>query len=122
MRLVRESKQRNLVLSILKNCCDHPTADVVYERAREKMPNISLGTVYRNLNQLVEMGEIISIESAQKKVHFDGDVSSHQHFFCTKCGRVVDIFEKPALPRKLSDSFLVTESKCVYYGVCEDCI
>ena len=58
---MRNSIQRNLVYDIIQVSCDHPTADMVYLRAKQTMPKISLGTVYRNLNELVELGKILRI-------------------------------------------------------------
>lgn len=119
---MRNSNQRNLIIDIVKGCKDHPTADVVYARARQIKPDISLGTVYRNLSQLASRGEVLTIESVEKRIHYDGDTSKHQHFICLKCGCVLDVFEEVRVPEVLADNgAIVTESKCVFYGVCQKC-
>ena len=119
---MRYSHQRDLILNLLKNCKDHPTADVIYERAREKEPNISLGTVYRNLKQLSEAGEIITLETEDNKLHYDGDVTGHQHFVCKACNRIIDLFYEPEIPIELIEMGLtVDNAKCVYYGNCNNC-
>ena len=120
---MRFSHQRELIVNILKNRKDHPTADMVYESARKKEKNISLGTVYRNLKLLEEEGVIITLETVDKKIHYDGDTSNHSHFICEKCGKIVDLFVEHEAPSELGAMGLtVKNSKCVYYGNCTDCI
>ena len=70
---------------------DHPTADVVYMNVRQQYPNISLGTVYRNLTLLADMGEITRLHLGDGVDHFDADTSPHYHFVCSKCGQVMDL-------------------------------
>ncbi len=119
---MRYSHQRELIVDILKNRKDHPTADMVYESAKKREPNISLGTVYRNLKLLSEEGVIETLETIDKKIHYDGDTSNHSHFICEKCGKIVDLFVEHKTPSELSLMGLdVKNSKCVYYGNCTDC-
>ena len=88
---MRHSKQRDQIYEIVKNTEEHPTADWIYERAREMMPAISLGTVYRNLGQLVDHGMIRSLEY-KGAVRYDGRLEHHHHFVCKTCGRIHDVF------------------------------
>ena len=119
---MRFSHQRELIVNILKNRKDHPTADMVYISAKKIEPSISLGTVYRNLKLLSSEGVIDTLETVDKKIHYDGDTSNHSHFICESCGRIVDIFASHIVPKELSDIGLnVRNSKCVYYGNCTDC-
>ena len=119
---MRYSHQRELIENILKGRKDHPTADMVYETAREFEPSISLGTVYRNLKTLQSMGKIISLETVDKKIHYDGDTSSHSHFICQKCGKIIDLFKPTETPKELLDMGLtVNDKKCFYYGECAEC-
>lgn len=119
---MRFSRQRQLVTDVIKSRCDHPTADMIYETCREVEPNISLGTVYRNLKLLADEGVIISLETEDKKLHYDGDLSRHSHFICQKCGKIVDLFKPSVLPNELEELGLkVTGEKCIYYGECNDC-
>ena len=85
------SRQREAVRRFLMTRRDHPTADTVYACLREEFPNISLGTVYRNLTLLAELGEIHRISSDGGAEHFDGDLTPHQHFICSRCHRIYDI-------------------------------
>ena len=116
---MRYSRQRELVFETIKNRCDHPTADMIYASCREIEPNISLGTVYRNLKNLAEEKQILTLETEDKKIHYDGDTSRHSHFICTKCGKIIDLFKPSETPAELKEMGLsVTGEKCVYYGLC----
>ncbi len=88
---MRHSHKRDAICEVLREKRDHPTADMVYERVREKYPEISLATVYRNLAQLCAEGELIKI-GAEGKERYDIDTSLHTHFFCEDCGDVYDVF------------------------------
>lgn len=119
---VRHSYPRELVLEVLRNCKDHPTANTVYERAREIKPDISRGTVYRNLKLLGESSEILTLETKDDFIHYDGDTSPHSHFICLECGGITDLFTKVTAPRELTDmDYEVTEIKNIYYGYCNKC-
>ena len=85
------SRQREAVLEALCNTKSHPTAAWIYEQVRITLPNISLGTVYRNLSGLVEDGRIRKLSFGDASDHFDGDISVHSHFYCEHCGEISDI-------------------------------
>ncbi len=72
-RKKRMTKQRKIILDVLKNTTSHPTADWIYDQVREVLPNISLGTVYRNLKVLKEMGEIMELDFGSTYSRFDGN-------------------------------------------------
>ncbi len=86
------SRQREAVLNVLCSTTSHPTAAWIYEKVREEIPNISLGTVYRNLSGLSEDGTIRKLSFGDSSVHFDGDISVHSHFYCEHCGEITDIW------------------------------
>ncbi len=119
---MRYSRQRELIYENIKGRCDHPTADEIYLACRELEPNLSLGTVYRNLKQLSDNGDIITLETEDKKIHYDGDLSRHSHFICENCGKIIDLFKPSKAPSELEEMGLkVTSEKCVYYGKCQAC-
>ncbi len=119
---MRFSKQRDLITGIIKGRCDHPTADMIYVSAREQSPNISLGTVYRNLKLLTDEKVIITLETEDKKLHYDGDTSRHSHFICNKCGKIIDLFKPVKMPEELDEiGAEISGEKCIYYGNCSDC-
>ena len=87
----RNSKQRTLVLDVLKASHEHPNAEEVYLAVKQQLPDISLGTVYRNLNLLEEMGQIIRIQTGIGGDRFDAVTPMHPHLICTECGGVSDL-------------------------------
>ncbi len=88
---LKHSRQREEIKNFLMTRKDHPTADVVYMNLRQQFPKISLGTVYRNLTLLADIGEISRIRVGDKIDHFDADTSLHYHFICNECGAVIDL-------------------------------
>ena len=122
---LNQSKQRNAILSFLHTRKDHPTAEIIHENVKDIIPSISLGTVYRNLNLLSELGEIKSLQTRDNKIHYDADTSNHQHFICNRCKQICDIFIDigPQL-KKASGSLMpgeVQEYEVYYYGICKQC-
>lgn len=89
--LIKYSRQREGIKQFLSTRYDHPTAETVYINVRKTFPNISLGTVYRNLSLLAELGEIQKISSGMGPDRFDGNPSPHYHFFCNQCESVIDL-------------------------------
>ena len=116
------SKQREAILEVLRQTDTHPTANWIYEKVREKIPNISLGTVYRNLNQLVDEGFITVVETSDKKVHYEGNLNDHIHLLCKECCNITDVFMKNEVPDIFEQTgFKIQSQKTVYYGICKEC-
>lgn len=120
----RSTRQLAAVWKAVKNETSHPTADQVYEKVRRVMPNISLGTVYRNLQKLVADGKL-RVLTLGRTQRFDPTLKHHDHFICEKCGRVYDLlvegrheFLPPAVPPR---GFTVTSLRLALYGACKDC-
>lgn len=88
---LKYSRQREAIKDFLMTRKDHPTADTVYMNVRQEFPNISLGTVYRNLTLLADIGDIQRLRVGDGTDRFDADTSLHYHFICQKCGSVVDL-------------------------------
>ena len=97
----RHSQQRQAILDNVRARCDHPSADMIYEDVRKIYPNISLGTVYRNLTQLAENGDILRISDCERD-RFDKTLEPHVHFICDNCDEVEDVFLK-TFESELSD-------------------
>ena len=104
---------------------DHPTADVVYMNVKQQYPNISLGTVYRNLTLLADMGEITRLRVGDGVDHFDADTSQHYHFICSKCGQVVDLkmdtFEHITDIAGMDFDGEIQGHITYFYGICGSC-
>jgi len=91
MKTLKYSRQREFIKTSLMGRQDHPTADALYTAIRKQCPTISLGTVYRNLTLLADIGEIARLRVGDGVDHFDVDTSPHYHFVCTECGAVIDL-------------------------------
>ena len=85
------SRQRNIISEIVKMSYEHPTAEEIYALAVKELPTIGIATVYRNLNQLEEMGEIRRIPITEGSDRFDGHMEEHYHMVCKSCGRLTDL-------------------------------
>jgi Fe2+ or Zn2+ uptake regulation protein len=91
MTTLKYSRQREAIKKYLSQTKEHPTADMVYMYIRSIFPNVSLGTVYRNLNLLVDLGEALKLSHGLGADRFDGNVVPHCHFLCTECQKVLDL-------------------------------
>lgn len=121
----RRSRQREIVLEVLRSTDTHPTADWIYEKVRERIPNISLGTVYRNLKVLKEEGEIQELDYGATFSRFDARTTKHYHFRCEDCGRVfdLDLPEGAGLEGEVAQAtgFTVNHHRLEFYGRCNAC-
>ncbi|MCR5725110.1 MAG: transcriptional repressor [Treponema sp.] len=123
----RNSAQRTLILNIMDGNKSHPTADEIYETARKSDPHISRGTVYRNLNLLVETGALLRIPVPDGADHYDSTLVEHYHFFCKKCNKVLDVpefypSEVISAEEKMTQlGFKSITHAIVFEGLCPDC-
>jgi len=90
-RIMRNTKPRKVILEELKKVTTHPTADEIYNMVRERLPHVSLGTVYRNLEVMSESGMVLKLEMAGTQRRYDGTADNHYHVRCMMCGRVDDL-------------------------------
>ncbi|MCQ2511448.1 MAG: transcriptional repressor [Lachnospiraceae bacterium] len=121
------SRQRESIKRNLLERRDHPTADMVFADIRKEYPNISLGTVYRNLSLLADDGEIQKLKVLNGADHFDGNQLPHHHFICKHCGGIQDVI-LPQLNFSPITTELnglirgtVTDCSITFTGTCEDC-
>lgn len=124
MKVQNYSKQREIIRNYLKSVTTHPTAEEVYNALRVENPNLSLGTVYRNLNLLVDNNEAIKLNK-NNVVRYDGNISEHYHFTCNSCGCIQDIHVDKSNDINSLVSSLVdgsVESHDINFnGVCSKC-
>lgn len=122
---LKYSRQRESIRSYLAGTKEHPTADTVYQNIRKIYPNISLGTVYRNLNLLAETGEITKVTCGDGIDHFDADTSQHYHFICSQCKKVLDLDMDSInhINTIAGSSFpgTIEGSVTYFYGKCPEC-
>ena len=122
---MRKTKQKEAILEVLRGTTSHPTADWVYSEVRKEIPDISLGTIYRNLRILCQMGEVLELVLCGSSSRFDARCDNHYHFRCEKCGRVFDIDEP--VDKKIDGriarktGFEVMYHKLEFRGFCMDC-
>lgn len=127
MGTVKFSKQRESIKRNLMQRMDHPTADMVYEEVRREFPNISLGTVYRNLALLAELGEIKKLSLGDGSNRFDGNMHPHDHFICRSCSRIIDfprVDASEALQQRVAKDFdgRIEGETIQFYGLCPACL
>jgi len=120
----RLTSQKKIILNYLQNVCCHPSAEKIYAQVKKKLPQISLGTVYRILDGFKKNGVILELETSQQK-RYDGDLSPHAHFICQKCGQLFDIFnisrECHILKNKKTKIGKINNYKIYFYGQCKKC-
>ncbi len=121
----RWSKQRDTILRVVMNSKDHPRADWIYDQVRMEIPNISMGTVYRNLRSLAKSGEIRQLDLADGTSRFDGNNDSHYHFRCERCGRIFDLDEPvdQSISQRVGNNtgFKVYRQRMELIGLCNAC-
>lgn len=117
---MRNTKQRNLIYEIINNSYDHLNAYQVYEIAKEDIPNISLGTVYRNLSYLVCDNKIREIE-VDGTLRFDRN-DRHAHFICNKCDSIIDVYDSILGDDKFINGNLVSDYEIKLKGICKKCM
>lgn len=121
----RNTIQRQLVIAAVRTLSDHPTADEVYNRIIMEYPDISKGTVYRNLNTLVELGLLNKICIPNAADRFDHILTKHYHIKCTSCGRFCDVGLKyfDDLDERIAQvtGFKMESHDIVFNGSCPEC-
>jgi Fe2+/Zn2+ uptake regulation proteins len=126
MQAVRYSRQREAIKNYLLSTTSHPTAEMVYNNIRKELPNISLGTVYRNLNFLADNNEVLRLNCGDGYVHFDGCTYPHNHFFCRQCRSLSDI-EMDSIEHidKIANAGfngVIEGHTVIFYGMCHNCL
>jgi len=124
------SRQRELILQSLRNRMDHPTAEALYEDLKSQMPEIGIATVYRNLSEMCELGEVIKIKPKVGPDRFDGNAEEHIHFECNKCHEIQDIYINNNQSKKIDNEIKklsenidaeCDKSNIWLYGLCKKC-
>ncbi len=121
------SRKREAILNAIKSTSIHPTAEWVYQTLKPVYPDLSLGTVYRNLAQFKNDGVIVSVGTVNGQERFDGNTEPHTHFICSSCGAVIDISGE-FVPSAVKDA--IAKEYCVrvdstdvqFHGLCSECL
>ncbi len=121
----RMTNQRSLILEELRSLKSHPTADELFIAVRRRLPRISLGTVYRNLQILSKQGTIRTLPDTKGQMRFDGDNARHYHVRCIKCRRVDDLPGRPVVhferEREGKTNYRILGFKIELLGICPEC-
>ena len=121
----RRSKQRERILALLRSTDTHPTANWLFGRLKKEFPNLSIGTIYRNIGILVQQGLIGRIAFGSTFDRLDANVTEHYHFICERCDAIIDL--KLPIERGLdkqvptSEGFEVHRHAVEFYGLCPKC-
>lgn len=122
---IRMTDQRRALMEELKGTRSHPTAEDLYRSVRKRLPRISLGTVYRNLEKMVDCGLVRKVDIAGERMRFDADTTPHHHVRCEICGRVGDVYgHGPTLSLDAGDlesDFTITGFSIEFTGLCPKC-
>ncbi len=121
----RNSRQRQVILEELRKHKSHPTATSLYRIVRKRLPRISLGTIYRNLEVLSRERVINKLGPGGSEARFDGDIDRHYHIRCNQCGKIDDLYDfslnrMNKKPEKLN-GYLVLGHHFEFVGICPDC-
>ena len=122
---LRYSRQREMIYQYLLTSEEHPSAETVYNDLKPEMPELSLGTVYRNLKLLEELGKVRRVTSFQGSERYDACCGDHAHFLCEKCGYLHDLGTANAEALRsaiiLEDGFTLTKLDVTVTGLCPNC-
>ncbi len=120
------SKKRAAILEALRSTHEHPSAEMLYSRLKSEFPDLSLGTVYRNLAMFVADGDVVSVGTVLGQERYDADTAPHAHFICSCCGRVLDVCSPnlAGLDRQIEAETggIVTSRSLSFTGKCVDCL
>ncbi len=121
----RNTVQKDIILKAVNRFHNHPTADMIYEAVVQEYPRISKATVYRNLNQMAQQGQIMRVQIPNSADRYDFRTKAHYHIKCTDCGRVFDV-DVPYMEQLneldlSSQGFLVQDHNIIFEGICPEC-
>ena len=126
METTKQFRKRNAILAYLRQTTEHPSAEMVYNHLKPEYPDLSLGTVYRNLSMFKDKGEIISVGTVNGVERFDGNTMPHVHFVCTGCEAVTDL-PQIAVPEELNQQVTaqtgghIDMCQLTFTGTCHHC-
>lgn len=122
---LRYSYQRDSIYNYIKSTQAHPSAETIYTILKADIPDLSLGTVYRNLRQLVQLGKIKTVMTPESIERYEANLSDHTHFICSSCGKIIDIPLKNInvanIDLNLPNGVLINSFELTVHGLCTDC-
>lgn len=125
---LRYSKQRETIYNVLKDDYSHPCVDDIYIKVKKLIPDISLGTVYRNLNLLADHKRITRLDVGDGVVHFDAHTEPHFHMVCDHCGKIQDLVCPQTVLEELinkvneQSEHVIHSAEMIFHGTCSHCL
>ena len=123
--LIRNTNQRQLILEFIERSLTHPTAEQVFQSVRKKLPRISFGTIYRNLDVLEKQGSITGLKYSKEHVRYHAGSDDHYHFVCEHCDKIDDLEMNEMLDLNSQvakrHGLIINKHSLFFYGLCEDC-
>ena len=116
-----KTKQKSLILDVINKSHFHPSAYEIYKECQKTLPNISLGTVYRNLNSLSQKGKIKALHMEDNTLRYDRIDDEHYHFICNKCNKIYDVNHKINLSN-IENEHQVIDYELTLKGICKNCL
>lgn len=125
-KATRYSKKREAILELIRSTQEHPSADWVYQKLKPEYPDLSLGTVYRNLARFKEEGMVTSVGTVNGQERFDAIMKPHAHFICSDCGSVMDFHgldQDENMDRQVEEKYgmKIDHHDLVFHGICPHC-
>ena len=118
--------QRLEIYHELAVALDHPSAETVYHRLKQRMPTISLDTIYRTLTTFENHGLIRKVQTPESQARFEAQMLQHHHLICDKCKQIIDFqwrtFDESNLPEVISKWGRIQHKNVVLHGICENCM
>ena len=119
-------RKRDAILTYLRSTDEHPSAEMVFTKLKPEIPDLSMGTVYRNLNLFKQQGLAVSVATVKGVERFDGNTDPHVHFICQDCDAVIDLMDMqvPESLKSVAESCCggsVTDCQLSFTGLCKDC-
>lgn len=123
---LRVTPQRIEIFKELADADDHPSAESLHQRLSDRMPTLSLDTVYRTLGTFCEMGLINKVETTESQAHFEVTFTRHHHLICERCKKIIDFHwqfvDDAELPEEVCSLGQFNRRNVVVYGICKDCL
>ena len=123
----KQFRKRNAILAYLRQTTEHPSAEMVFNHLKPEYPDLSLGTVYRNLNLFKQQGLAVSVATIKGVERFDGNTDPHVHFICQECDAVIDLMDME-IPESLkavaerSSGGHIAPCQLCFTGICQECL
>lgn len=122
----KHSKKRDAILQVIRSTTCHPSAEWIYGQVKPLYPDISFGTVYRNLALFEETGEVIAVATVDGQKRYDATASPHTHFICEDCSSVIDVdtpqpFQEMYNALRKDHGFEANHHSLTFYGKCDKC-